>query len=52
MLLRMLHKACFQLCVDASQVTALLLKEYKARFQGAPLTSTYRFLEQVRSICS
>ena len=29
------------------QVSALLLKQYRARFQGAPLTSTYRFLEQL-----
>eukprot|EP00195_Chlamydomonas_chlamydogama_P012817 CAMPEP_0202892802 /NCGR_PEP_ID=MMETSP1392-20130828/2490_1 /ASSEMBLY_ACC=CAM_ASM_000868 /TAXON_ID=225041 /ORGANISM="Chlamydomonas chlamydogama, Strain SAG 11-48b" /LENGTH=662 /DNA_ID=CAMNT_0049576893 /DNA_START=125 /DNA_END=2113 /DNA_ORIENTATION=+ len=29
------------------QVSALLLKEYRAQFQGAPLTSTYRFLGQL-----
>ena len=29
------------------QVAALLLKEYRSQFKGAPLTSTYRFLGQV-----
>lgn len=29
------------------QVSALLLKEYRGKFQGAPLTSSYRFLEQL-----
>ena len=30
------------------QVSALLLKEYRNQFKGAPLTSSYRFLAQVR----
>ena len=31
------------------QVSALLLKEYRGQFKGAPLTSTYRFLAQLVS---
>ena len=33
------------------QVSALLLKEYRNQFKGAPLTSSYRFLAQVRGGC-
>ena len=33
----------------AHQVSALLLKEYRSQFKGAPLTSTYRFLGQLVS---
>lgn len=29
------------------QVTALLLKEYRSQFQGAPISSTYKFLGQL-----